>query len=98
MDENLTEELTKVVVYLVASAPTSLEETPTLAAYRMLDAADRLIALLTADGVDDEFLASAQEEFRANSALAMTDQSAFLIWLDAYARAFARQSITRHTR
>jgi hypothetical protein len=97
MDDDLREDTFKIIVHLVSSSVTSLPETPTLASYRMIDGADRLIRMLSERGAADEFLTWAHEEFVANVPLAMSDQAAFLTWLDGYARAFARESVARHT-
>lgn len=90
MPENLDRELFKVITYLVNSAPLSLEETPQLSAFRLADAANRLMAL-----VDDEFLRAAGDDFRAHFNLVMTDQPAFEAWLADNARRFTLETRRR---
>lgn len=85
-------DLFAVITHLVTSAPTSLDETPALAAFRMLDAAGRLMALVAPD---DDFLRSAHAEFTEHATLVMTDQAAFLQWLDEYVRRFTREALSR---
>ncbi|WP_028924712.1 DUF6092 family protein [Pseudonocardia acaciae] len=91
MPENLDRELFKIITYLVNSAPLSLEETPQLSAFRLADAANRLMALVD----DDEFLRAAGDDFRAHFNLVMTDQPAFEAWLADNAGRFTLETRRR---
>jgi hypothetical protein len=73
---DLNQELFKVITHLVSSAPVSLEEAPILAAFRMVDAAHRLMALATQSNAvaEDAFLAQAQTDYLAHFNLVMTDR------------------------
>lgn len=97
MSSDLNQEMFKVITYLVSSAPTSLEETPTLAAFRMVDGAHRLMEL--AEGSDafgeDEFLRQAHADYLAHYNLVMTDPQAFETWLAEYVRSFTREALRR---
>lgn len=85
-----------VVLYLVNSAPTSLGETPSLAAFRMLDAASRLLALMHPDDQAQEaFLATAKVEYETHFSLVMTDQQAFQQWLPDYVRICTEEAMRR---
>jgi hypothetical protein len=66
----------QVITHLVSSAPVSLEEAPILAAFRMVDAAHRLMALATQSNAvaEDAFLAQAQTDYLAHFNLVMTDR------------------------
>ena len=96
---DLNQELFKVVTHLVSSAPVSLDETPILAAFRMVDGANRLIALAQSSDAfaADEFLAAMREDYLAHFALVMTDQVAFEAWLDGYVRRFTKEAFRRTT-
>ncbi|MEV6908684.1 DUF6092 family protein [Amycolatopsis sp. NPDC051071] len=85
-------ELFAVITHLVTSAPTSLDETPILAAFRMVDAAGKLMAL---GAPDDEFLRAAHADFTDHATLVLTDQAAFREWLDEYVRHFTRETLNR---
>ena len=93
----LGEDLFEIIVHLVSSAPTSLEETPSLAAFRMVDAAHRLMTLVEQNDAvaDDEFLRAAREDYLAHFNLVMTDQAEFDAWLGEYVRTFAREALRR---
>jgi len=97
--EDLNQELFKVVTHLVSSAPVSLDETPILAAFRMVDGANRLIAL--AQNSDafaaDEFLDAMRQDYLAHFALVMTDQVACEAWRDGYVRRFTKEALRRAT-
>lgn len=97
MVEDLNAELFKVITYLVSSAPTSLEETPALAAFRMVDGAHRLMTLAehSTAFTDDEFLRRAREDYLDHFNLVMTDQPAFEAWLREYVRTFTREALHR---
>jgi hypothetical protein len=90
-------ELFKVITHLVSSAPVSLDETPILAAFRMVDGANRLIALAEANEefADDEFLSAARQDYLAHFNLVMTDQVAFEAWLMDYVRSFTNEALRR---
>lgn len=93
-----TDELFDVVVYLVNSAPTSLGETPSLAAFRMVDAAHRLLGLLersTSDPDQLAFLAAARSDYEAHFNLVMTDQQAFQQWLPEFVRRCTAETMRR---
>lgn len=93
-----TEDLFDVVVYLVNSAPTSLGETPSLAAFRMVDAAHRLLTILersTSDPDQLEFLAAAKSDYEAHFNLVMTDQQAFQEWLPEFVRRCTQEAMRR---
>ncbi|WP_409492172.1 DUF6092 family protein [Amycolatopsis sp. cmx-11-12] len=85
-------ELFTTITQLVTSAPVSLDETPILAAYRMVDAAGRLMALCAPD---DEFLRAAHADLSAHATLVLTDQAAFRDWLDEFVRLFTREALNR---
>lgn len=97
MADDLNSALFEVITHLVTSAPTSLEETPTLAAFRMVDAANRLMSLVEdgTTGGSDEFLQQARAEYQAHRDLVMTDQAAFETWLADYVRTFTREARSR---
>jgi hypothetical protein len=97
MSEDLNQELFKVITHLVSSAPVSLEETPILAAFRMVDAAHRLMALAADSDAfsDDGFLDAAQADYLAHFNLVMTDQVAFEAWLADYVRSFTVEARRR---
>nr|WP_042194749.1 DUF6092 family protein [Kibdelosporangium sp. MJ126-NF4]CEL21521.1 hypothetical protein [Kibdelosporangium sp. MJ126-NF4]CTQ95912.1 hypothetical protein [Kibdelosporangium sp. MJ126-NF4] len=85
-------QLFAIITHLVTSAPTSLDETPILAAFRMVDAAGRLMAL---SAPDDEFLRAAHADLTDHATLVLTDQAAFREWLDEYVRRFTREALSR---
>ncbi|MGI8946628.1 MAG: DUF6092 family protein [Ornithinimicrobium sp.] len=92
------EDLFDIVVYLVNSAPTSLGETPSLAAFRMMDAASRLLAVLqrtTSDTEQQTFLAEARADYDAHYNLVMTDQEAFKQWLPDFVRRCTEEAMRR---
>lgn len=93
----LDQELFEVITHLVSSAPTSLEETPSLAAFRMVDGANRLMALAERSEAfaDDEFLREARADYLAHFNLVMTDQVAFEAWLGEYVRTFTLEALRR---
>lgn len=97
MSADVNQEMFKVITYLVSSAPTSLEETPTLAAFRMVDGAHRLMELAEASDafVEDEFLRQAHADYLAHYNLVMTDPQAFETWLAEYVRSFTREALRR---
>jgi hypothetical protein len=97
MSGDLDPELFKVITHLISSAPVSLEETPILAAFRMVDAAHRLMALAAASEAftDDAFLSEAQSDYLAHFNLVMTDQVAFEAWLADYVRKFTVEARDR---
>jgi hypothetical protein len=92
------EELFDIVLYLVNSAPTSLGETPSLAAFRMMDAADRLLAVLQRTATDPEqrtFLDEARADYDSHYNLVMTDQDAFKRWLPDFVRRCTEEGMRR---
>lgn len=94
------QDLYDIVVYLVNSAPTSLGETPSLAAFRMVDAANRLLSVLqqVSDPEDTEqatFLATARADYEAHYNLVMTDQDAFQRWLPDFVRLCTEEAMRR---
>jgi len=95
--DELNQQLFEIITHLVSSAPTSLEETPSLAAFRMVDAAHRLMTLVEQNDAvaDDEFLRAAREDYLAHFNLVMTDQAEFDAWLGEYVRTFAREALRR---
>lgn len=97
MSHELDRQVFAIITYLVSSAPTSLQETPSLAAFRMIDAAHRLMTLVAANDAfqDDEFLRSAREEYEANFNLVMTDQDKFNDWMASYLQSFTREALRR---
>lgn len=97
MPTQLDRDIFDVITYLVSSAPTSIQETPSLAAFRMLDAAQRLMTLVEqSDAFEpDEFLRSAQSEYLENFNFVMTDQERFNTWLATYVQSFAREALHR---
>ncbi|MQA02432.1 MAG: hypothetical protein GEV07_06805 [Streptosporangiales bacterium] len=97
MSENLDQEVFAIITHLVSSAPTSLQETPSLAAFRMVDAAHRLMELVEGSDAfqDDEFLRSARADYAANFNLVMTDPDKFDSWLAEYVQSFTREALRR---
>lgn len=96
MSTDVNQELFKIITHLVNSASTSLGETPSLGAFRMVDAAHRLIALTEgSNALESEFLREAQEEYEAHSNFVMTDQPAFDAWLSEYAGLFTEEALRR---
>jgi hypothetical protein len=97
VSEKVGTELFKIITYLVNSAPLSLEETPQLAAFRLADAANRLMVLVTENDelATDEFLEAAHADFLAHFNLVMTDQPAFEAWLADAARRFTLETRRR---
>lgn len=92
------EDLFDIIVYLVNSAPTSLQETPSLAAFRMLDAAHRLLGVLQHTATDpeqQEFLAQARADYSAHYNLVMTDQVAFQRWMPDFVRLCTEEAMRR---
>lgn len=87
-----------VAAYLANSAPTSLRETPSLAAYRMVDAAARLIALLHPSNEEQRrFLQQARTAYEEHFNLVMTDQQAFERWLPEFATLHNEETLRRLT-
>lgn len=87
-----------ILVYLVNSAPTSLGETPSLAAFRMLDAAHRLAEVLqqqTTDLAQQQFLAEVRADYQAHHHLVMTDQTAFQQWMPDFVRLCTEEAMRR---
>ena len=80
-----------VATYLAACAPLTYEESNSLNAFRLIDAASRLMRL-----TDDEFLHARHAEFEANSNLVMADEDAFRAWLSDYARTFTAEALRRN--
>ena len=89
------EHLFGVVTHLVNSALVSVEETPELAAFRMVDAANRLMSLLP-PAETTAFVTASRGDFAEHAHLVMTDQDAFVGWLQGYVRAFVHESLTRN--
>ncbi|MFI6538064.1 DUF6092 family protein [Nonomuraea sp. NPDC050547] len=85
--------LYETVTVLVCSAPLALDETRLLSAFRMLDAADRLMGIMGEH--DDAFLRRARADYAAHRMLAMTDQAAFTDWMSRYVAEFAAQALRR---
>lgn len=92
-------DLVAVITHLVCSAPTSISETPTLAGFRLVDAANRIAAILLEHGdlepADRAYLQATADGFRDHFNLAMTDQDAFARWLDDHARLATRAAMER---
>ncbi|MTD15013.1 hypothetical protein GIS00_13800 [Nakamurella sp. YIM 132087] len=88
----LEQELFEVIVYLVSSSVTSMTETPELATFRMIDAAERLMAISTSR-LPDDFLTAARADWEAHKMLVVSDQPEYLRWLDGYARSFVRKTL-----
>jgi hypothetical protein len=99
MSGQLDREMFKVITHLVSSAPVSLDETPILAAFRMVDGANRLMALAEQSDAfaEDEFLVAARQDYLAHFNLVMTDQVAFEAWLMEYVRGFTKEALRRVT-
>ena len=92
------DELFEVVLYLVNSAPTSLGETPSLAAFRMLDAAHRLLAVLQRETDDQDrqrFADQARADFDEHHHLVMTDQVGFQAWMPDFVRLCTEEAMRR---
>ncbi|MGW6456909.1 DUF6092 family protein [Streptomyces sp. NPDC055078] len=91
------QKLFEIITHLVCSAPASLDETPVLAAFRMVDAANRLMELAeTSDAFrQDEFLSAAKADYLAHLNLVMTDQAAFEAWLGENVRSFSLEARRR---
>ena len=99
VNAELDQQLFQVVTHLVSSAPVSLDETPILAAFRMVDGAARLMAMAEASDsfADDPFLTAARADYLAHFNLVMTDQVAFEVWLAGFVRGFTREALRRTT-
>ncbi len=99
MSGQLDREMFKVITHLVSSAPVSLDETPILAAFRMVDGANRLMALAEESDAfaEDDFLTAARQDYLAHFNLVMTDQVAFEAWLMDYVRSFTTEALRRVT-
>jgi hypothetical protein len=97
MTDEFDEELFSIMTYLACSAALSLDETPSLAAYRMVDATKRLMALVEGEGhhSKDPFLAQMLEKCQDNMDLVMTNQPMFDIWLSELARNFTLETRRR---
>lgn len=97
MSSMLDQAIFDVLTHLVGSAPTSLEETPILAAFRMLDAANHLMALIEEnDGLGyDLLLAAARTDYTEHRNLIMTDQVAAQASMTGYLRDFTQEALRR---
>lgn len=91
MSDDVNRRIFEIVTYLVTSAPTTYDETPALGAFRMVDAANRLLALLP----DDDFVVEARAQFQAHLNEVMTDQEAFRTWLADYVKLVAKEAVER---
>ena len=98
MSQPENDALFTVIVHLTSSALTCIEEPPVLAAFRMVDAANRLIQLSGQQGPPeaDAFLGAAHADYLEHMNLAMTDQPAFEEWLADYGRSFAHEARRRN--
>lgn len=94
MPHVLDRELFNVITHLINSAPLSFDETPVLAAFRLVDAAHRLMALAENSDTfsDDEFLREAHQDYLAHVNLVMTDEDAFQEWLGRYVARFTSEA------
>ena len=98
MNQPAEDELFTVIAHLTSSALTCIEEPPVLAAFRMVDAANRLIQLAGQEVPSDAdtFLGAAHADYLEHMNLAMTDQPAFEEWLADYGRSFAHEARRRN--
>lgn len=97
MTENHDQELFGVITHLVCSAPVSLDETHLLGALRLMDAANRLMRLASGSTVfaADPFLDEARADYDAHAMLGLTDQAAFIAWLDRFVERFTAEAVVR---
>jgi hypothetical protein len=97
MPESHDQDLFEIITHLVCSAPTSLDETRVLGAFRMVDAARQLIQFAARNDMfsDDPFLAEALVDYEAHVNLGLTDQDAFVTWLNSFVERFATEELAR---
>lgn len=90
------ESLFAVAAYLSSCAPLSVEETPALAAYRMVDATGRILTLMECrTPADAAFRDDVLGRIAAHGDKVMTDQPGFLTWLPELAELVAREAARR---
>lgn len=82
------EEILPLVSFLVSSARDTVEAPAIYGAFRLVDAASRLIAAAAAE---DHFLVSIRDDIECNKALIMRDREEFVAWLDRLLTAVAEQ-------
>ena len=97
MSTEMNRELFKIVAYLTTSAANAFDETLALGAFRMTDAAHRLMTLIeeSAELADDEFLRAAREAYHETSNLVMTDEQEFRVRLERAAREVTAECLRR---
>jgi len=97
MSTEIDRELFKIIAYLTAAAANAFDETLALGAFRMTDAANRLMTLIeeSEELADDEFMRAARKTFRETSNLVMTDEKEFRIRLERAAREITAESLRR---
>ena len=94
--ESLEQRLFDVCAYLANSAALSLAETPSLAAFRMVDAVHRLVDLAHEMGpAADGFYAEVAADYAAHRNAVMQDQEAFDRWLPSFGASFTTEAVRR---
>lgn len=92
----LEQRLFELCAYLTNSAALSLAETPSLAAFRMVDAAHRMVDLVQELDPDaGDFYREAAAEYAAHYNLVMQDQEAFDRWLPSFGAMFTTEAVRR---
>lgn len=92
----LEQRLFEVCAYLANSAALSLAETPSLAAFRMVDAAHRMVDLVQeVDPTAADFYREAAADYAAHFNLVMQDQDAFDRWLPSFGAMFTTEAVRR---
>jgi hypothetical protein len=77
-----------LAAYLVASARDTLESPPVYGAFRLVEAASRLVDLA---GADDAFLLATKAEIDAQKAVMVVEREQFAAWLDGLLVSLARE-------
>jgi hypothetical protein len=98
MSEDLDSEVFRIIAYLVSSASNAPGETLTLASFRLLDAACRLVSLVESSDAfsNDPFLSNVREEFLQHFNEVMWDEPAFLRWLPQLERQVVLEARSRN--
>lgn len=83
-------DLFEIVTYLATAAPLTYNESTTNNAFRLVDAASRLMR-----HTDDEFLRERLAALQENTNLVGSDQDAFRVWLGENSRVFTAEALRR---
>jgi len=83
MENNVDEELFSLICYMVTSARNLVRETKMYGPLRLIDACGRLIGILERMGTNSEFLSKVKTRIEANKYGVMSDEKAFVDFLDA---------------